>query len=190
LLTNCDFSGAKLHGTRFNGAKMHNCVLRGADCKDADFGGATLIRSDLSRASVQWADFTGADLTYSDMTMVHGRGTLFMRTRMVNVILRRATLKNCLFVYCAMDGSDWLQTDFFGARWYKPEGLDTVCNWETAIYYWWRLPKVNTRPLFRLGAGMRDMTPPAEGYVRQEGSATGGYSYIENIGGQKERNAE
>jgi len=179
-----------LHRTKFNGAKMHNCNFRAADCKDADFGGAVLLRSDFSRASVQWTDFTGADLTYCDMSMTHGRGTLFMRTRMVNTILRRCTLKNCLFVHAKMDGSDWLQTDFFGSRWYKCDGLDTICNWKTAIYYWWRLPNVNTRPLFTLGAGLSDLTAPGKGYVRVEQSATGGYSYAENIGGEKIREAE
>jgi len=159
------------------GVDMTNATLRGADLQGTDFSGAKLLRADFSRTTVQHANFTGADLTYCDFTGAHGRGTLFLRTRMVNTMLRRVTFKNCVFAYCDMTGSDFLQSDFLGSIFYECKGLDEVVNADTAIFYWYRLPGVNTRPLFE----------PTPGYVRVERSATGGISFAENVGGEKRK---
>ena len=168
-LVGANLERADMRGVDLRGANLTNANLRGADLSRADFRGAILIKADLSRANLQLTNFEGADLTSADLTGSYGRRTNFSHARMWLVYLRRATMKNALFLCTDLRGADFVGTEFLGAR-FDGANIDRVKNADMAVYCWWWNP-----------LGMQKISyKPIPGWKRMDESVLGGQTVQEN----------
>ena len=83
--------------------------------------------------------------------------------------MRRATMKNGLFVGADLRWADFVGTEFLGAR-FDGANIDNVKNADLAFYSWWYNP---------LGSQKLSYTP-LPGWKRMDKSVMGGTTVQEN----------
>lgn len=163
-----------MRGVDLRGVNLTNANLRGADLSRSDLRGAILIKADLSRANLHLTDFEDADMVGCDLTGSYGRRANFSYARMWISYIRRATMKNALFIGTELQGSDFLGTEFLGAR-FDGAIIDDIKNADLAFYSWWYNP-----------IGPQRMShKPIPGWFRLDESVMGGTTVGENAAREK-----
>ncbi len=172
-----NFNRGDFRGKDFRGMNFTNSSFRGADFSYADLRGCKFVKADLSRSNLHMANCAGADFSSADMTMMYAKATIFNYARMWGAALKRGTYKNTFFLGTDMSYSDWVGSEFLGARFGvegKPEYdaiVTGVRNWDRAVFFWWLSP-----------FGGKPSYDPKPGWTKLDRSILGGVTIQENIG--------